>query len=53
MNIDVDYDLEDPFTGRPAVQEDLLGGWEPPILPLPKEYSPSRHHGDANAAPHA
>lgn len=50
--MNIDYDLEDPFTGRPAIQEDPLAGWEAPILPLPKIYSPSRAHGDANFLPH-
>ena len=46
--MNVDYDLEDPFTGRPASYDDPLGGWEPPRepLPVPKDYSPSRPQGD-------
>ena len=48
--MNVDYDLEDPFTGRPTSQDEPLAGWEPPRVPLPvhKDYSPSHPQGDAN-----
>lgn len=51
--MNVDYDLEDPFTGRPISQDEPLAGWEPPREPLPvqKDYSPSHPQGDANPPP--
>ena len=51
--MNVDYDLEDPFTGRPTSQDEPLAGWEPPREPLPvqKDYSPSHPQGDANPLP--
>ena len=51
--MNVDYDLEGPFSDRPAGYDDHLAGWEPPreALPVHKDYSPSRPQGDTDPLP--